>query len=277
MRVAVAGCCHGSLDLLFDSVAGVDPPPDLVVVCGDFQAIRDSEDLESMAVPNKYRLMGDFHKYAKMGAPFLTLVVGGNHEASRHMVEFRHGGWLAPNVYYIGDAGVVTFNGVRIGGLSGIYYAPDYEKPHFEKPPFDRRSVHSTYHIRRIDVERFLLLEPGYLDIMVSHDWPMDIIWHGNYEDLLRRKPFLRKDAESKKLGSRPGKQLLTRLQPTHWWSAHMHCFYTAAYQHENSVTAFMALDKVMPSRRFLEIVDIPSRNTSGLKIDPTWENTARW
>jgi hypothetical protein len=32
-----------------------------------------------------------------------------------------HGGWLAPKIYYLGGAGCVKVNGVRIAGASGIY------------------------------------------------------------------------------------------------------------------------------------------------------------
>jgi lariat debranching enzyme len=35
--------------------------------------------------------------------------------------ELAYGGWVAPNIYYLGYAGVVVVNGVRIGGLSGIF------------------------------------------------------------------------------------------------------------------------------------------------------------
>lgn len=47
--------------------------------------------------------------------------VGGNHEASNYLWELYYGGWVAPNIYYLGHAGVVNFGGVRIAGLSGIY------------------------------------------------------------------------------------------------------------------------------------------------------------
>lgn len=49
-------------------------------------------------------------------APILTLFIGGNHEASNYLQELPYGGWVAPNIYYLGRAGVVRFGNLRIGG-----------------------------------------------------------------------------------------------------------------------------------------------------------------
>ena len=54
--------------------------------------------------------------------------VGGNHEASNYLWELYYGGWVAPNIYYLGHAGVVRFGGLRIGGLSGIFMDHNYRK-----------------------------------------------------------------------------------------------------------------------------------------------------
>lgn len=53
------------------------------------QAIRNESDLHSLAVPVKYRRLGDFHRYysGEKVAPILTLVIGGNHEASNYFWE----------------------------------------------------------------------------------------------------------------------------------------------------------------------------------------------
>ncbi len=56
----------------------------------------------------------------------LSPSVGGNHEAANHLWELHYGGWVAPNIYYLGAAGVVQFGGLRIAGLSGIYNPRHY-------------------------------------------------------------------------------------------------------------------------------------------------------
>lgn len=102
---------------------------DLLICCGDFQAVRNKEDLATMNVPSKYLTMASFHRYyaGEAVAPVLTLFIGGNHEASNHMQELYYGGWVAPNIYYLGAAGVVRVGGVRIAGLSGIFNGRHYK------------------------------------------------------------------------------------------------------------------------------------------------------
>lgn len=58
-----------------------------------------------------------------------------------HPGEIQEGGNLTSNtsspsnVYFLGRAGVIDFEGIRIWGLSGIYSNPkEYEKPLPNKP-----------------------------------------------------------------------------------------------------------------------------------------------
>jgi lariat debranching enzyme len=37
-----------------------------------------------------------------------------------------HGGWLAPNIYFLGHAGCVRVHGVRVAGASGIFKSGDF-------------------------------------------------------------------------------------------------------------------------------------------------------
>lgn len=64
--------------------------------------------------PNCLRLLRLLLQGEKM-APVLTLVVGGNHEASNYFLDLFHGGWLAPNIYFLGMAGVVRLRTRRDG------------------------------------------------------------------------------------------------------------------------------------------------------------------
>ena len=66
---------------------------DLLIICGDFQAVRNEYDLQSMAVPEKFKSMCSFWKYyaGVKKAPILTIFVGGNHEASNFLSELPYG------------------------------------------------------------------------------------------------------------------------------------------------------------------------------------------
>lgn len=202
---------------------------DFLIICGDFQAIRNELDLNCMSVPRRYRKLGDFHKYysGEAQAPVLTLVVGGNHEASNHLFELYHGGWLAPNIYYLGAAGVVRYGPYRIAGISGIYYSNDYRKPHSERLPYDRDDIRSVYHVREYDVQRLLQLRKP-VDIVLSHDWPAWIELFGDYKDLYAKKPHFFTSAVADRLGSKPGTELLGHLRPRYWFSGHMHVRFSA-------------------------------------------------
>nr|XP_020668592.1 lariat debranching enzyme isoform X2 [Pogona vitticeps] len=211
MKVAVAGCCHGALDKMYETLQFLEQRhgqarPDLLLCAGDFQAVRNAGDLRCMAVPAKYRQLGEFARYysGEKKAPVLTIFIGGNHEASNHLQELPYGGWVAPNIYYLGYAGVVKYRGVRIGGLSGIFKSHDYRKGHFECPPYNQHTVRSVYHVRNIEV-------------------------------------FKLKQANGS--GQQPKE------------------------------TKFLALDKCLPHRDFLQIVEIPHDPNAPdhLEYDPEW------
>jgi lariat debranching enzyme len=63
-------------------------------------------------------------------------VVAGNHEASNLLQSLYYGGWVAPNIYFLGFAAVVWFGGVRVAGMSGIFDQKHYRLGHYEQPPY---------------------------------------------------------------------------------------------------------------------------------------------
>ncbi|KAG1786642.1 Metallo-dependent phosphatase-like protein, partial [Suillus plorans] len=258
MKIAVEGCSHGALNAIYQHLRDLEARHnyivDLLLMCGDFQAIRNHRDMQCMAVPQKYRQLGDFHKYytGEKTAPVLTIVIGGNHEASNYMSELYHGGWLAPNIYFLGHAGCIQVNGIRIAGASGIFKSNDFSLGFYERLPYDHGTMRSIYHIREFNVRRLSLLSS--LDIFLSHDWPQYIERHGDTQGLLCRKPFFRQDVQTGNLGSPPLMGLLRTLKPKWWFSAHLHVRFQATVQHEQTGTGSNSLPMTSPPQNPDEI-----------------------
>ncbi|KAJ1560666.1 lariat debranching enzyme, partial [Cladochytrium tenue] len=228
MHIAIEGCCHGELDKIYASLKAIEKKDnikiELLIICGDFQSIRNMGDLDVMAVPDKHRKLGNFHEYYSgvKKAPILTLFVGGNHEASNYLWELYHGGWVCPNIYFLGFAGVVNFRGLRIAGLTGIYNTQHYELGFYETQPFNSNDCRSIYHVRKYNIFRMAQIKEP-IDVFVSHDWPRGIARHGDTKRLLAYKKFLADEVHKNILGSYPSEFLLGRLRPSYWFAAHLH------------------------------------------------------
>jgi len=282
VRIAVVGCCHGELELIYnllgDIAARENRDVDLLICCGDFQATRNEADLACMACPVKHRSMVSFYKYysGERRAPVPTIFIHGNHEASNHLTELYHGGWVAPNIYYMGYAGVVRFGGLRIAGYSGIYNRSSYNLGHFETCPYSDSQMRTVYHHR--EYEKFQLAQlKGPIDIFLSHDWPRNIHRYGDERSLLRVKPHFMEDIQRGDLGSPAHEELLSTLKPKYWFAGHMHVKFPAIVRHSNTpgdLTRFVALDKPIPNRDFLQVLDIPVEPTTApfaLEYDDEW------
>lgn len=66
MRIAVEGCAHGELEIIYATLQEIEKSDnkkiDLLICCGDFQSTRNRADLLCMAVPDKYKDMCSFYK-----------------------------------------------------------------------------------------------------------------------------------------------------------------------------------------------------------------------
>ncbi|TGJ82871.1 hypothetical protein E0Z10_g5890 [Xylaria hypoxylon] len=242
VRVAIEGCGHGTLDAIYASVAtaskarGWDNGVDLLIIGGDFEAVRNAADLSVMSVPAKYRELGDFPAYynGEKTAPYLTVFIAGNHEASSYLWELYYGGWVAPNIYYLGAANVLRFGPLRIAGMSGIWKGFDYRKPHHERLPFSQDDIKSFYHVREIDIRKLLLLREQ-VDVGLSHDWPRAVENHGNATALWSMKPDFRQESIDGTLGNPAAEYVMDRLRPAYWFSAHMHCKFAAIKTYQST------------------------------------------
>ncbi|CEG40805.1 lariat debranching enzyme b [Plasmopara halstedii] len=264
VRVAVVGCAHGMLDDIYATLQFVnqmnpDKPVRLLLCCGDFECMRNTHDLETLACPPKYRAMHAFHRYYKKEkiAPVLTIFIGGNHEASGYLKELHYGGWVAPNMFYLGAAGVINVAGLRIAGLSGIYKQQHYTAGHFESQPFDNNTMRSVYHIRELEVYQLShvqQVDKTSLGVFLSHDWPRGVEQHGNVSQLLRRKPFFEQEIRTNTLGNPADHPVVgedTEVEKLSERSGQKS-------SPQPAITKFLALDKCLPRREFMQVLDLP-------------------
>lgn len=65
-------------------------------------------------------------------------------------------------------------------------------------------------------------------------------------------------------------------LQPTYWFSAHLHCKFASLVPHKGTdkQTKFLALDKCLPGRRFIQILDIESNRCETTTTNTTTTNS---
>ena len=112
---------------------------------------------------------------------------------------------------------------------------------------------------------------------MLSHDWPNGVTDYGDVDKLLRFKKHFREEIEQNRLGSPPARDILDTVKPEFWFSAHLHCKFAAIIPHQNTqqTTKFLALDKCLPRRQFLQVVEIGDPvgedDSVVMKYCPTW------
>ena len=63
--------------------------------------------------------------------------------------------------------------------------------------------------------------------------------------------------------------ELLKHHYPTHWFSARLHCKFTATVQNDDQskTTNFLALDKCLPKRQFLQVIEIDHDSSLPISI----------
>ena len=129
------------------------------------------------------------------------------------------------------------------------------------------------YHVRNLEIHRLSQIKEP-IDIMLTHDWPTGITSYGNCNELLRIKPYFEEEIQNNALGSPENEKLLKILKPKYWFAAHLHVKFAALYKHSDNIseTKFLSLDKCLPRRKFLQLIDIETKiNDNKLCLDPEW------
>ena len=279
LNVIITGCIHGCLNKMYadinDYSSKNNKKIDLVLCTGDFESMRNKNDLQFLSCPEKYREMGDFYKYynKELIAPYLTIFIGGNHEASNYLEQNYYGGWVAPNIYYLGRSGLINVKGIRIGGVSGIYNKYDYFRGNFEKNENEIKGDRKTiFHLREFEIAKMSHIK-NKIDILMTHDWPTNLVSDEDKDYVFKKKPHFKSDIIEGTLGSFPGEFLLKFLQPKYFICGHMHFYYKTKIDN----TEIFAFDKCLNKRQYFGLLEIKksilsmNKYSNDIYIDPEW------
>jgi len=279
LNIIVTGCIHGCMDKMYKDIQDFEKEKkikiDLVLCTGDFECMRNEKDLEFLSCPEKYREMGNFHQYynSKVHSPYLTIFIGGNHEASNYLEENYYGGYVAENIYYLGRSGVINVKGIRIAGISGIFNKFDYFRGHFEKDENDiKGDKKSIFHLREFEVAKMSYIK-SHIDIFMTHDWPTNLINEKDKNKIFKLRPHFKEEIKAGTLGSFPGEFLLQYLKPNYFICGHMHFYYTTKIND----TEIYAFDKCLNKRHYFDLIEVKQsinnidKEDNNIYIDPEW------
>jgi Icc-related predicted phosphoesterase len=170
---AAVGDVHGSMRMMVRLVEAkarkARRKVSFVLQVGDFESIRDDEDLATVHGPAKYRKPGDFARYVRGEEqfPWPLYFIGGNHEAHRYLESFPQGGAVAPRCHYVGRVGAFEAGGLRVAGLSGIHEPRQFRSL---RPEVFTRGYRNYPYFNEGDIEQ--AIELGSADVLLLHDWP---------------------------------------------------------------------------------------------------------
>ena len=196
MLIAALGDVHGrwreAADLVVAACdqAGVDPGDlSLILQAGDAEPLRSEAEITQVPGRTIYRQQGDFPEVLSgdilMPAPLYF--IAGNHEPFADLdadggLITGHGAW-GPGVTYLGRAGAVTIEGLRIGFLSGIYGESTFLRS--AAGNLRRRTGKHAAHYTAQELDRVQSAVREGVDVLITHDWPAGITDEiGRYDDI---------------------------------------------------------------------------------------------
>jgi lariat debranching enzyme len=161
-------------------------PVGLVLAVGDVEAFRRADDHRRKTA--KRGMPAEFAEYAdgvrRMKRPLYF--IGGNNEDFEALHDAPGGFDPAPNVHYLGRAGLRALRGLRVAYLSGIHAPRFFEQP--LKRPTSLDTAKQAGYFRAPEVERV----SGYrdVDILLVHEWPRGIVQRARDEGLSSGRPL---------------------------------------------------------------------------------------
>jgi lariat debranching enzyme len=248
INFAAVGDVHGHQDHVVDQLRqwelNTGKKIDFILQVGDFECHRDLDDLATMACPQKYRALGDFHAYFadQKVMPWPLYFIGGNHECYGWLDQYPKGFKLIDNLHYLGRAQKTVVQDLRISGLSGIFHEKYYDE---HRPPLSALSDTSNKLYTYFNEQDVLALcKQGACDILLLHDWPAGLV-----SDQATRALGFRGAGDN--IGNIPARLIVDTLKPKLVLCGHMHASFRTVINHSNGASTQVAcLASVMqPSR----------------------------
>ena len=247
---AVLGDLHGrfnrAVELLQRAEAKVNLRAAFVLQVGDMEAHRWKEDTESMYAPHRQKRLGDFpaYWYRKRTFPTHMFFIGGNHESYQRLDESPGGVEIAQNIHFLGRAGMVIHQGLKIAFLSGVF-----DKQYFHRLPEERAQVSreqdsaaQRFFSCYTETEVNRLNNIPRPDVLLVHEWPSGLVRQEDHEPLEPRHRHLRYG----ETGIPLMRQLVERLGPRLVLCGHMHRRYRGSIQNQyGSESTVICLGKV--------------------------------
>jgi predicted phosphodiesterase len=161
-------------------------PVDMVLAVGDVEAFRRADDHRRKAA--KRAMPAEFAEYAdglrQVKRPLYF--IGGNNEDFEALHDAPEGFDLAPNVHYLGRAGLREVKGLRLAYLSGIHAPRFFEQP--LKRPSSLDSAKQAGYFRASEVER--VGQARDVDLLLVHEWPRGLPQRARDEGIASTRPL---------------------------------------------------------------------------------------
>jgi len=220
---AAVGDVHGHIHAMVRLLCGWESKSgqalSFVLQVGDFEPVRHAQDLESMAAPAKYRAIGDFPDFVagRAAFPWPVYFIGGNHEPYGLLDQLPRGGDIIHHCTYLGRAGMLELEGLRIAGLSGIFHAASFEEPRPRLEELGRTSKKEYTYFRKDDVDQAASFASA--DILLVHEWPDGVIDPADSQEFENTRRSSKYDA----VGNEYARLLMELLEPRLVLCGHMH------------------------------------------------------
>ncbi|KAL8278273.1 hypothetical protein RQP46_009305 [Phenoliferia psychrophenolica] len=173
---------------------------DVLLCTGDFQAVRNRSDLETLDTPARYRVMGDIHNYY----------------AGRKTAPIRQGIFLE------------TFCDITfLTRSSGVFDPRDFMKGHYESVPFTGHMLSTSTHARQYEILRLWQLQQfgPRVNILMWH-----IEQHGDKAALLAKNPTFAPQIQRGIFGSPALRAVVGHIKPQNHLAGHHHARFSATH-----------------------------------------------